>query len=60
MALNTMDYSTDMITFGSVSKAKFFAKESPDWSIDGEYMQGCDIIEMEAISDAVKVIVPID
>lgn len=60
LALNTKDYSTDMINFGSVSSAKIFSKDHTDWSLDGEYMKGSKVIEMKAISDAIKVIVPID
>ena len=60
IALNSMDYSNDLITFNSVSSAKIYSLDDNDWSIDGEYMKGCKHIEMTAISDAIKIIVPRD
>ena len=58
LALNTQDYSTDLITFHSISSAKLYADKNNAWTLDGEYMHGCDIIEMSCIKNAIKLVIP--
>ena len=58
VALNTQEYDTKMITFHSVSSAKIYADKNTDWTIDGEYMKGCEVINMQSINNAIKIIVP--
>ncbi len=58
VALNTQEYNTEMITFHSVSSAKIYADKNTNWTIDGEFMRGCDIIDMQGINNAIKIVVP--
>ena len=58
MSLNAKDYSSDLITFYSVSSAKIYASKDINWTIDGEFMRGADVIEMNGINNAIKMIVP--
>ncbi len=58
VALNTREYNTEMITFHSASSAKIYADKNTNWTIDGEYMRGCNIIDMKGINNAVKIVVP--
>ncbi|MBQ8525852.1 MAG: diacylglycerol kinase family lipid kinase [Clostridia bacterium] len=58
-ALNNKDYSsTDMIYFCSASSAQIEADKTVSWTLDGEYMEGSNVISMENIHDAVNLIVP--
>lgn len=58
-ALNNKDYSsTDMIYFCSVSSAQIEADRTVSWTLDGEYMEGSNVISMENIHDAITLIVP--
>ena len=58
IAINSRDYSTDMITFLSVPQVKITSFDDVDWTIDGEFMSGTDVIEMKTIRNAVKFIIP--
>ena len=58
-ALNNKDYSsTDMIYFCSASSAQIEADRTVSWTLDGEYMEGSNVISMENIHDAITLIVP--
>ncbi len=58
IALNTQEYTTDLITFCSASSAKIYTDSTTDWTLDGEYMSGCEEIDMKCLNKAVKFIVP--
>lgn len=58
IALNTQEYTTDLITFCSAKSAKIFSDSNNDWTLDGEFMAGCDEIEMKCVNKAIKFIVP--
>lgn len=58
LALNSHDYSTDMVTFVSTDSAVIYADSDTNWTLDGEYMKGSDIIEMSCINNAIKLVVP--
>lgn len=58
-ALNDKNYSsTDMIYFVSASSAQIEADKTVSWTLDGEYMEGSNVINMENIHDAINLIVP--
>ena len=59
LALNTKEYSsTNMIHFFSASKAQIESDKTVSWTLDGEYMEGKSIINMENIHDAISIVVP--
>lgn len=58
VALNAQDYSTDLITFCSANNAVIYTDASDNWTLDGEFMAGCEKISMECLNKAVKFIVP--
>lgn len=58
-ALNNKDYSsTDMIYFCSASKAMIETSRTVSWTLDGEYMEGSNVITMDNIHDAITLVVP--
>ena len=59
LALNTKNYSsTDMIFFKSAAEAKIETDKTVSWTLDGEYMEGSEIIIMDNIHDAINIVVP--
>ena len=57
-ALRNQDYSTNLLTFYPISKAKIYSDKEIAWTLDGEYMQGSDVINMKSINKAIRFIVP--
>ena len=57
-ALRNQDYSTKLLTFYSISKCKVICDESISWTLDGEYMQGKNEINVSTLNRAIKLIVP--
>ncbi len=55
--LSMQSYDSKLITFISSNKFEIHASESMDWSIDGEYQQGCKDIVIENIHNVVDVII---
>ena len=55
-ALTTRDYNSSMITFFSADRIRITADPSMDWTLDGEFAKGRELLEIENIRDAVRVI----
>jgi YegS/Rv2252/BmrU family lipid kinase len=56
IALSSKKYKTKMITFLSAGEIIVEAKESVDWTLDGEYALGDKIIHIKNINKAIKFI----
>ncbi|MBQ8626409.1 MAG: diacylglycerol kinase family lipid kinase [Agathobacter sp.] len=55
--LNTGNYESNMFDFLSVDKLTITSDEKIDWTLDGEYQKGDNIITVEVIKDAIKLCV---
>ncbi len=55
--LSMQSYDSKLITFISSNKFEIHANENMDWSIDGEYQQGCKDILIENLHNSVKIII---
>ena len=55
--LNTGNYESNMFDFFSVDKLTITSDEEIDWTLDGEYQKGDNIITVEVIKDAIKLCV---
>jgi diacylglycerol kinase family enzyme len=55
--LNTGNYESNMFDFFSVDKLTITSDEEIDWTLDGEYQKGDNIITIEVIKDAIKLCV---
>lgn len=56
MAVQRQQYNCKMITFLSGSKIRIEASPEIDWSLDGEWAQGQDIIEIENLQQAYRLV----
>ncbi|MFA5179575.1 MAG: YegS/Rv2252/BmrU family lipid kinase [Candidatus Izemoplasmatales bacterium] len=54
--LNTKHYDPDIISFCSTKKATVYAPKDMDWSLDGEYAAGAEIIHVETLHNAIDFI----
>lgn len=60
-ALTTQSYSDcDQITFFSSDKVKIQAPPDMPWTLDGEYQEGSEMICVENVYDAIRMMVPKD
>ncbi|NLM74662.1 MAG: YegS/Rv2252/BmrU family lipid kinase [Clostridiaceae bacterium] len=57
IALKNQDYETEMIEFCSAESFIVHSSEKTDWTLDGEYSKGSDIIEIKNLHNAVEIIV---
>jgi len=57
IALKNQDYNNEMINFCSAESFLIHSSESIDWTLDGEYKKGSDIIEIRNLNKAVEIIV---
>jgi YegS/Rv2252/BmrU family lipid kinase len=54
--LTTQNYNSPMITFINAKEFNILAKETTDWSLDGEYQKGCNEIHIRNLHHAIDVI----
>lgn len=57
IALQTRNFSSKMITFFSTDQAIVHADSSMDWTLDGEYEQGHELVVVRNVHDAFQLIV---
>ena len=57
-ALQTKDYSCDLVEFHSISSARVVCETPTTWTLDGERMEGNEIIQIKNLKRAVNIIVP--
>ena len=55
-ALQTQEYNCGMITFRSASRMKIHADPTMLWTLDGEREEGHDVVEVENIHQAIRLI----
>ena len=55
-ALQTQEYNCGMITFRSASRMKIYADPTMLWTLDGEREEGHDMVEVENIHQAIRLI----
>ena len=58
LALTTQNYNSPMLSFFSSGKLEITADKDMPWTLDGEYQEGCDTIEIKNIQGAIRLIVP--
>ncbi|MDD6154408.1 MAG: YegS/Rv2252/BmrU family lipid kinase [Eubacteriales bacterium] len=59
MALTRNNYKeSDMIDFFSTSSITIKAQKETDWTLDGEYQEGCQEIQIDNIHDGIQIIIP--
>ncbi len=58
LALTTQNYSSPMLSFFSSGKLEITADKDMPWTLDGEYQEGCETIEIKNIQGAIRLIVP--
>ena len=56
--LSSQDYNSNILTFINASKFKITADAGVPWSLDGEYQEGSDMIEVENMHHAIKLMMP--
>lgn len=56
IALSSKKYKTKMITFISAKSITIETRESINWTLDGEYAQGNEIIKVENLNKAIRII----
>ena len=56
VALSSKKYQTKLITFLSAKKIIVHAKDNINWTLDGEYANGEEIIKVENLNKAIKFI----
>lgn len=56
VALSSKKYKTKMITFISAKNITIETKEDINWTLDGEYAYGEEIIKVENLNKAIKII----
>lgn len=54
LALTTQNFNSPMISFFSSSRMEITADPSMPWTLDGEYQEGAESIEVENIHDAIR------
>ena len=55
--LTTQNFESDMVTFISAKDFKIKADKDISWTLDGEYQEGCEEIEVENLHDAIDIII---
>ena len=55
--LTTQNYESNKITFVNADSFTIYADENMDWSLDGEYQEGCERIEIEDLHNAIDIVV---
>ena len=55
--LTTQNYESNKITFVNADSFTIYADENMDWSLDGEYQEGCERIEIENLHNAIDIVV---
>lgn len=55
-AVQKQEYNCAMITFRSASSIRIFASGDMDWSLDGEWEQGHETVEVENLHHAIQII----
>lgn len=58
VALQLKDYSCDLVEFHSISSARIVCETPTTWTLDGERMDGNEIIQIKNLRKAVNIIVP--
>ena len=57
-ALRQQNYSTKLLTFHPISEAKIICDKNISWTLDGEYMQGSNEINISTLNKAIKLVIP--
>ena len=55
--LTTQNYESNKITFVNADSFTIYADENMDWSLAGEYQEGCERIEIENLHNAIDIVV---
>ena len=55
--LTTQNYESNKITFVNADSFTIYADENMDWSLDGEYQEGCERIAIENLHNAIDIVV---
>ena len=55
--LTTQNYESNKITFVNADSFTIYADENMDWSLDGEYQEGRERIEIENLHNAIDIVV---
>lgn len=56
--LSSQDYNSSILTFINCSNFKIHADKETHWSLDGEYQEGCEEIEIKNLHHAIKLMMP--
>ena len=57
-ALQTKDYSCDLVEFHSISEAKIYSDKNTSWTLDGEFMSGSEVINIKSLNRVINFIIP--
>lgn len=57
-ALQTKDYSCDLVEFHSISEAKIYSDKNTSWTLDGEFMEGSEVINIKSLNRVINFIIP--
>lgn len=57
-ALQTKDYSCDLVEFHSISEAKIYSDKNTSWTLDGEFMGGSEVINIKSLNRVINFIIP--
>ena len=52
--ITTQDYNSGILTFVNCSNFTIYADKHTSWSLDGEYQEGCEKIEVENLHHAIE------
>jgi len=55
-SLNQQQYDPELISFCLTGEAKIYANKSVPWTLDGEYSEGTDYIEIHTVPNAMELI----
>lgn len=58
LSLLRQEYDTPMLTLASACSVQVQAPQDMDWTLDGEYAEGCEQYSIENLHHAVQVILP--
>ena len=56
--LETKDYSCDLVEFHSISEAKIYSDKNTSWTLDGEFMEGSEVIDIKSLNRVINFIIP--
>ncbi len=56
--LTTQNYESNILTFINCSNFKITAGKETPWSLDGEYQEGCESIEVKNLHHAIELMMP--